>query len=178
MVRQIGIELVGDLPQLGQARPGDGGEVVVLVVQADVVGEEVERAVVAERLGDGQVVGRVAGLRGHLLVDVVLGDEVAGGRVQGSGEEGREEQVEDRVEREEPGQLGGQDVVEAELDGHVERVDARQGDLVDHHGPQGVEEDLEGAEEGLAQDGVEEDGLEGGRQVGVEAIDAEGLVVR
>ena len=49
---------------------------------------------------------------------------------------------------------------------------------VDGHGPQGVEEDLKGAEEGFAEDGVEEDGFEGGGQVGVQAVDAEGFVVR
>jgi hypothetical protein len=36
---------------------------------------------------------------------------------------------------------------------------------------------LEGAEEGFAKDRVEEDGFEGGREVRVEAVDAEGLVV-
>jgi hypothetical protein len=52
-----------------------------------------------------------------------------------------------------------------------------EGHAVDGHGPEGVEEDLEGAEEGLAEDRVEEDGLEGGGEVRVEAVDAEGLVV-
>jgi hypothetical protein len=52
-----------------------------------------------------------------------------------------------------------------------------EGHAVDGHGPEGVEEDLEGAEEGLAEDRVEEDGFEGGGEVGVEAVDAEGLVV-
>lgn len=56
-------------------------------------------------------------------------------------------------------------------------MDPGQGQLVDHHGPQGVEEDLEGAEEGFAGDGVEEEGFEGGGEVGVEACDAEGFVV-
>jgi hypothetical protein len=36
---------------------------------------------------------------------------------------------------------------------------------------------LEGAEEGFPEDGVEEDCFEGGGEVGVEAIDAEGFVV-
>jgi len=56
-------------------------------------------------------------------------------------------------------------------------VQARERQLVHHHGPQGVEEDLEGGEEGLAEDGVEEDGFEGGGEVGVETVDAEGFVV-
>jgi len=36
---------------------------------------------------------------------------------------------------------------------------------------------LEGAEEGFAEDGVEKKGFEGSREVGVEAVDAEGFVV-
>jgi hypothetical protein len=133
---------------------------VVLVVQADVVGEPVERAVVGEGLGDGDLVLRVLLLRGDGLVDVVLGDEVAGERVQAAGEEGGEEQVEQGAARAGEVKEGG---VEADLGGDVEGVDLGDRDAVDGHGPDGVEEDLEGAEEGLAEDGVEEEGLEGGR---------------
>jgi hypothetical protein len=57
-------------------------------------------------------------------------------------------------------------------------VDGGEGRAVDEHGAQGVEEDLEGAEEGLAEEGVEEEGFDGGGEVGVEAGDAEGFVVR
>jgi hypothetical protein len=67
--------------------------------------------------------------------------------------------------------------VEEDLDCNVEEVDPGKGERVDHHGAQGVEEDLEGAEEGFAEDGVEEDGFEGSGEVGVEAVDAEGFVV-
>jgi len=49
--------------------------------------------------------------------------------------------------------------------------------LVNQHGTEGVEQDLEGAEEGFAEDGFEKDGFEGGGEVGVEAVDAEGFVV-
>jgi len=52
-------------------------------------------------------------------------------------------------------------------------VHPREGYAVDRHGPYGVEEDLEGAEEGFAKDRVEENGFEGSRQVRVEAVDAE-----
>ena len=37
---------------------------------------------------------------------------------------------------------------------------------------------MEGGEEGFAEDGVEEEGFERGGEVGVEAVDAEGFVVR
>jgi len=57
-------------------------------------------------------------------------------------------------------------------------VDRGKRDFVDEDGADGVEENLEGAKEGFSKDGVEEDGFEGGGQIGVEAGDAEGFVVR
>jgi hypothetical protein len=45
--------------------------------------------------------------------------------------------------------------------------------LVYEHGSEGVEEDLEGGEEGLPKDRVEEDGLERRGEVCVETIDSE-----
>lgn len=167
------VELGGDLVEGVKAGPGDGGEVVVLVVQADVVGEPVEGPVVGEGLGDGDAVVRVALLGGDVLVDVVLGDEVAGEGVEAAGEEGGEEEVDEGLDA---GEVDEEDV-EADLDDDVEEVDARQGHAVDGHRAEGVEEDLEGAEERLAEDGVEEDCLEGGGEVGVEAVYAETLVV-
>jgi len=57
-------------------------------------------------------------------------------------------------------------------------VDGGKRYSVDEDGANGVEQNLEGAEEGFSEDGVEEDGFEGGGEVGVEAGDAEGFVVR
>lgn len=56
-------------------------------------------------------------------------------------------------------------------------MDGGEGDAVDEDGANGVEEDLEGAEEGLSEEGVEEYCFEGGGEVGVEGMDAEGFVV-
>lgn len=98
------VEVGRDVVQLVQARPRDGGEVMVLVVQADVIREDVERAVVGVCLGGLEGLERVrrVGLRlrfelqlgerfgaagGHFGEEVVLGDEVAGAGVQGSGQE-------------------------------------------------------------------------------------------
>ena len=47
-----------------------------------------------------------------------------------------------------------------------------EGESVDEHWSEGVEEDLEGCEEGFSRYGVEEYGFEGGGEVGVEAVDA------
>lgn len=170
---QVAVELVGDAADGVEPGPGHGGEVVVLVVETDVVGEPVERAVVGEGLGDGHAVARVALGGRDGLVDVVLGDEVSRERVQAAGKEGREQEVEDRG-------AGGEAVeehVDGELDGDVEGVHPGEGDAVDGHGADGVEEDLEGAEEGLAENGVEHEGFESSGEICIEAIDAEGLVV-
>jgi hypothetical protein len=60
------IELMGDLAELPETRPRDGGEVVVFVVQTHVVGEEVEDAVVGVSFRGGD--GRGRGLRGCIMV--------------------------------------------------------------------------------------------------------------
>ena len=53
-----------------------------------------------------------------------------------------------------------------------------RGSWVYEHGTEGVEQDLEGAKEGLAEDGIEEYGFNRRGKVRVQAVDAEGLVVR
>lgn len=140
---------------------------MVLVVQAHVVREPVQRAVVRERLGQGRVRARVPrGVR-LLAEDVVLGDEVARAGMERAREEGREDEVVERVRGAGP----DQDVVERELSCDVEHVDGGEGHGVHEDGPDGVEENLEGAEEGLAKEGVEEDGFKGRREIRVEAVD-------
>lgn len=67
--------------------------------------------------------------------------------------------------------------VEGQLGDDVEGVDLGEWNAVDSHGADGVEEDLEGTEEGFAEDGVEHESFERGGQVGVYAVDAERLVV-
>lgn len=160
---QVLVKLPGHVVDGGQAGPGHGGEVVVLVVQADVVREPVEGPVVGKGLGDGDAVVRVALRLGDRLVHVVLGDEVAGQRVEAAGEEGGEQEV---------GKGGGRGEadegdVEGDLDEDVEVVHPGKGDAVDGHGADGVKEDLEGAEKGLAENRVEHQGLGGGGQIRV-----------
>lgn len=57
-------------------------------------------------------------------------------------------------------------------------MDVREGWAVDEHGPDGVEEDLESAEECLAQQGVEEECFQGCWEIGIQTRDTEGFVVR
>ena len=176
MPGQILIELLGNLIHGRQPTPRHGREIMVLIVQPHVPGEKVQRAVVRVRLRHRRLElgARIARLARQVREDVVLGDEVAGEGVQTS----REEAGEDEVQQGVSASVLDEGDVKGDLHDDVEEVQVRQRDLVDHHWAQGVEEDLEGAEEALAEDGVEEDGFEGGGHVGVEAVDAEGLVVR
>jgi len=171
MARQIVVKLVGNLVQLVQSSPRNGREIMVFVVQADIVSEQIERSVVRERLGDGRVAGGIfGGFVGEALAveDVVLGDEVARTGVQGAGQEGRGDEIVERVCAAE----SYKGHVECHLGGDVEGVDSCQGQLVDHHWAEGVEEDLEGAEEGFSGNGIEEEGFESGGEVSVKAVDA------
>ena len=173
MVRQIGVEFIRDLVQRGQSTPRDSREIVMFVMQAHIISQKVQRAIVGECLRDRRQFGRVPSVRGLFLEHVMLRDEMRRARVQRAGQEGTHDQVHQRV-RAEPADYGG---VEDDLGDDVEDVDAGDGELVDHHWTDGVEEDLEGAEPGFAEDGVEEEGFEGGGEVGVQAIDTEGLVM-
>lgn len=60
-----------------------------------------------------------------------------------------------------------EDVIEEDLGADVDEMDSCEGDFEDEYRPYGVEEDLEGAEEGLAEDRIEEEGLEGRWEVGI-----------
>jgi hypothetical protein len=155
------VKLGRELPERRQPRPGHRGEIVVLVVVADVVGEDVERAIVRVRL------------LVEAVPEVVLGDEVAGERVERAGEEGGEEEVEEGG----PAPGADDERVEGELREQVGGVPPCRGLCADEAGPEGVEEDLEGGEEELAEDVVEQEELEPGRQVGVDAVFAEVFVV-
>lgn len=46
-------------------------------------------------------------------------------------------------------------------------MDGCERGTVDEHGAEGVEEDLEGAKEGLSEERIEEEGLQGCGEIGV-----------
>lgn len=173
MVRQGLIKLLGSFIQRMKSCPGDGGEVVVLVVVSDIVGKNVERTIVRKGLRERDLVVGVALSGGNGLVYIVLGDEVASQGVQAASQEGREQKVEKSVVR----SGADQDDIERDLNKDVESVNLSQVHAVHRHGTDGVEEDLKGAKECLAEDRVEHKGLESGGQISVKAIHAEGLVV-
>lgn len=156
------VEITGNLMQLVQLRPRDSGEVMVLVMQSNIVGEDVEGTVVRVCFRRRKGIKRVRlfdplsvlqlcqGLCAAVLdlgEKVVLCDEVACAGVQGSCQERAHQEVEDGLEG--AAELG-KDVVEGYLHGYVHEVDVGKGRAVDEHWADGIEEDLEGAEEGLA----------------------------
>lgn len=97
--------------------------------RAHVVGQPVERPIIAERLLP------------RLLKDVVLGDKVGGARVQAAGEEGAGDEVEQRL----PAKVADEEVVEDALYEKVECVPGGEALHADEAWSEGVEEDLEGA---------------------------------
>lgn len=129
------VELFRDAVKFMEPRPRDGREIVVLVVQADIVCQDVEGPIVGVCLWWRKGVQRVrlllllagSAVRPHFLLlfnafcaatlhpgeEVVLGDKVAGTRMERAGEEGAEEQVEYWLERA-AAELG-EGIVEGEL---------------------------------------------------------------
>lgn len=103
----------------------------------------------------------------------MLSNEVACTGVQGACEKGGEDEVVEGVRGGEP----HEGVVEENLRADVHEVYAGERDLKHEHGSYRVENDLEGAEEGLPEDGVEEEGFGGCRKVGIETVDAKRFVV-
>lgn len=159
MVGQILVELFRNLVDLPEPGPRNGGEIVVLVMQTDVVCEEVEGSVVRESLGYQDTLLGVTSLfafeRGA-IEDIVLGDEVTSNRVERSGKETAQDEVSHSL----ASPRLDQHVIKQKLNNNVQGVNPGEGNLVDHHGPQCVEQDLEGTEESLAGNRVEEEGLE------------------
>ena len=103
----------------------------------------------------------------------MLGDEVPCARMQRSRKERTDDEINERLDTKEVHQQS----VKHHLREDVHEVDRREGHLVDENRPNGVEENLERAEEGLAEHRVERDGFHGRRQIGIEAVNAERLVM-
>lgn len=167
MSRKRIVEFSSDLAKFGKTRPRHGREIVVLVVIANVVGHDVERTVITIGLGNGNLIVWIRCFRSDGLVNVVLGNEVTSRGVEGSGEEGRQEEVKKRLPR---AQSREEDVIKSDLDNKVEEMHPGEGHLEHTHRPNSVEEDLEGAEECFAKDGVKDNGLDSGGKIGVEAV--------
>lgn len=97
MAGQLVVKFMRDAVKHGQSRPWYGGEIVMLVMQTHVVGKDIERSIVRERLRKWDPVLRVPCCGGLLLENVVLGDEVARTGVQRAGQERAQKQVYQRL---------------------------------------------------------------------------------
>lgn len=153
VLRKRVVELAREFAKRGKTSPRHGGEVVVLVVVADVVGEDVERTVVRP------------GLLVVAVEEVVLGDlETQSGQFREEGEKGRRREThkvagagvetsrhvttEEEVEHRVPPKVFDNEGIEGELGDEVAN-DPLCRSLVAHEaGSEGVEEDLEGTARG------------------------------
>lgn len=158
---EVVVELGSDLADLGEAGPGDLGEVVVFVVVSDVKGEVVEGSVVR--------VGLVSLDKG-----VVLRDEVSSHGVETKTEEGSDEEVGKGL----PSPVVDHEVVKGELDGLVNKLPLGRGLGVGEERAESVEGGLEEAPEGLLPGVVlEEVDLPHGRDISVDNISSLVLMV-
>lgn len=146
----------------------------MLVVQSHIECEEVQSSIVTVRLWNLSVCQWVSGSKRLLLEDVMFGDEVSCARVQASSKERREDQVVQGI-----GGCGlDKRIIKCDLDCDVECVDRSEGDLIDHHWAESVEQDLESCEKSFPEDRIEEYGFERGWEISIETIHTERLVMR
>ena len=89
----------------------------------------------------------------------------------------RKERAHEQVDIGDDPEVLDEDVVREEDDGEIRGVPLGEDLRADEAGAEGVEKDLEGGEEDLAEDVVEADELEVGGEVGVDAVFAEVAVV-
>ena len=88
-------------------------------------------------MGEGSILG---------MTPYVFGNKVARSRVQTPGQEAASNQVVECI----PAKVPDNHHVKGDLASQVEGVDVRERQLEDRYRPEGVEQDLEGAEEGFA----------------------------
>lgn len=164
---------------------------MVFIVQANIVGKNVERSIVGVRLRRRKRVQGVFLLRLglpssllflnrfspaslHVREKVMFGDKVSCAGVQGARKEGAQYEIVKWLRRTAELDDG---IVENELSDEVQDMDGGKRGAVDEHRADGVEEDLECTEEGFSEEGVEEPSFESGRKIGIESCNTQGLVM-
>lgn len=178
-LRQWVVEVSGNSPDLGQFGPSNVGEVMMLVVVADIPGDKIQRAIVGVGLRRYERSIEVAFLRVAvtrfvvLVQHIVFSDKVTGTWVQRASQKGGHDEVGKTVAA--PSTQNG--VVHGHLVNDVQQMDVGEADLGDEHGTQGIEQDLESSKEHLAQDVGKHDRLQRSRQVCVQVLIAHELVV-
>lgn len=185
------VELLRDLVQLWQAGPRDSREIMVFIVQANIVGKDVEGTIVRVRLRRRERVqgmfllrlilpssflflNRFSPARLDVGEEVVFGDKVSCARVQGT----RQERAQYEIVQWLRGTAELDDaVVEDKLGNEIQDMDRGERRAVDEHRADRIEEDLERAEEGFAEQGVEEPSFKSCRKIGVKSCNSQGLVM-
>jgi hypothetical protein len=118
---------------------------MMFIMQTNIISKEIQRAVIRVCLRDESVGERIlSSLR--WVEDVVLSDKMASTGVKRTGKEGGEDQVVETMHR----ASLDKDEIEKDLDSNVDEMDLGKGNFVDEYRAEGVEEDLEGAEESLS----------------------------
>jgi hypothetical protein len=149
MTRQPLIKLSCQVPHLWQPSPWNKGKVMVFIMIPHVITKPIQRSVVRERFLRERDVNVLSVLRGCPLEgfgggggeDVVFCDEVACTRMQGSGEEGREDEVDEWF----PAKRGDEEVVGSKLSEDIKVMQQRQPLSLHKHRPNRIKEDLKGA---------------------------------
>ena len=150
-----------------QLRPGDSGEIVVFVMQTDVVGEDVEGAVVRVCFGgcEGRRHRFISGvgiavlllflfllnrLRASLLnhgEKVMLRDKMARAGVQRTSQQRAQEQIEQWLQRA-TAELS-QRIIKHNLVGDINEMDMRKRRTIDKRRPNGIKNQLKGTKKRL-----------------------------
>ena len=107
------------------------------------------------------------------MEDVMFGDKVSCTGVKTAGEEAAHDEIPERIQTT---QLHKR-IIEDDLYCNIKKVRPGEREVVYEHWTDRVEEYLEGAEEGFAEDGGEEDGFERRRQICVKPINTERFVM-
>jgi hypothetical protein len=81
----------------------------------------------------------------------MFGDEMASAWVQGAGEEGAEDQIDQRI----PSNKAHEGPIKQELSCDIDYLYCGYWQVVDKHGSDSVKEDLKGAKEGLSGNRVQ-----------------------
>lgn len=129
VVRQWLIVFLGNLVERWKPRPRNGREIVVFVVQAHVISQQVEWPVVRECLWDGSELRVCVCVDSLALEDVMFCNEMRGTRMERSCQERAHNQIPQGIG---PSKFD-QGVIEAQLCNDVEGMDSCERELVYEH---------------------------------------------
>ena len=134
---------------------------MVFVVVSDIIGEDVQNPIVRICFRNGDISRHLSIWQGGFGKDIMLRNKVGSTWMQRSGQERTQEEIHQCFWP----KVGDYEIVEHNLGGNIAIMDRPKGDFINHHGPDGIENQLEGAKKGLAKDRVEKDSLQSCREI-------------